>query len=630
LTEHRTARIDESPTEASARRLAAARARRDRQRGADETSRPSWIAWTFAALALVGIMVVAVDALASMGRVHPGVTVAGVKVGGMTPAQATTVLQSRLPEKASAPVAVTYRGKTWPFTSEDLSASFDYPALVKRAMDVGRTSGLVGNLTQRVVAWFSPVALPAPATADPSKLDAALDTVTSAIDEPPKDATVALDGSTWSVKPAKSGMMTERDLLSRQLLAAFTSTHREVPATVRIAQAEISEQTAKSAKRSAESMIAESATILWGTKSWQISPAELRRMIAFRKVAPASTGASWTLEPYVAPKMASKIITPKLGNKVGHPARDARFKTHNGEVTVVPARVGVGPDIDTLASALTAAMKSPAGQKRIAQLHTRKTNPKLTTAAARAMNINDRISTFSTEYVASNKPRVNNIHTLGDALDGELVAPGATFSFNKAVGERTAAKGYQEAPAIVDGKLVPQLGGGICQVGTTLFNTVFFSGLPVVERHNHSFYISHYPKGRDATVSWGGPDLKFKNTTKHWLLLSVSYTSGSITMSLYGTDPGYTVAYKTGRFTNEKPFETQKVKDPKLRKGKEVVDDPGENGMTCVVTRTVKKDGELISTDVFKSVYRPKVEVLRVGTKAASSKATTDTVGSGN
>ncbi len=96
---------------------------------------------------------------------------------------------------------------------------------------------------------------------------------------------------------------------------------------------------------------------------------------------------------------------------------------------------------------------------------------------------------------------------------GRCIAPGETFSFNGTVGPRTAEKGYQEAGAIVNGELVPQLGGGICQVGTTIFNTVFESGLPVVERHNHSFYISHYPKGRDATVSWGGPDFKFRNDT---------------------------------------------------------------------------------------------------------------------
>jgi len=220
---------------------------------------------------------------------------------------------------------------------------------------------------------------------------------------------------------------------------------------------------------------------------------------------------------------------------------------------------------------------------------------------------------------------VHRSHPLGDALDGKLVAPGATFSFNGAVGERTAAKGYQEAAAIVDGKLVPQLGGGICQVGTTLFNAIFLSGLPVKERHNHSFYISHYPKGRDATVSWGGPDLKFVNETENWVMVSVAYSSSSITISLYGTDPGYEVTSKTGPFTNEKPFGTETTKDPKLGTGIKVIDDGGITGRSCVVTRTVSKNGKIVRTDEFKSVYRPKTQIVRVGTKPVSSKDSSST-----
>ena len=235
----------------------------------------------------------------------------------------------------------------------------------------------------------------------------------------------------------------------------------------------------------------------------------------------------------------------------------------------------------------------------------------------RDMGVEERISTFTTTYDGSNQSRVSNIHTLGDALDGKLVAPGASFSFNGAVGERTAAKGYQEANAIVNGKLVPQLGGGICQVGTTLFNSVFFSGLPITDRQNHSFYISHYPKGRDATVSWGGPDLKWKNDTKNWVLISVSYTSDSITISLYGTDPGYDVSFTTGPFTNETPYPVEKIKDPTLKSGLKIVKDRGETGKKCVVVRTVKRGGQVVRTDTFTSNYKPKVEVVRIGTKGA-------------
>jgi len=265
------------------------------------------------------------------------------------------------------------------------------------------------------------------------------------------------------------------------------------------------------------------------------------------------------------------------------------------------------------------------GTARKAAVKLVETQPKLTTAAAKEMGISDRISSYTTTYAGSSSARVNNVHKLAKALDMKLVPPGGVFSFNGAAGERTAAKGYQEAPAIVDGKLVPQLGGGVCQVGTTFFNAVFFSGLPVVERRNHSFYISHYPKGRDATVSWGGPDFKFKNDTKGWILIRTATTSSSLTISLYGTDPGYEVEYKTGDFTNVVPHKVDVIKDPKLKKGMRIVEDGGVDGCRVTVTRTVYKGGEVVRKDTFVSNYGSKTEVVRVGTKVAS-KPTTGTV----
>jgi len=239
---------------------------------------------------------------------------------------------------------------------------------------------------------------------------------------------------------------------------------------------------------------------------------------------------------------------------------------------------------------------------------------------AYSMGVRERISTFTTTYSSGTPTRVNNIHVLGSALDGKLVAPGDSFSLNGAVGERTAAKGYQEANAIVKGKLVPQLGGGICQVATTMFNAVFFSGFPVTERINHSFYISHYPPGRDATVSWDGPDLRWKNTTSNWVLISVSYTSESISISLYGTDPGYSISYKTVPFTDNVPFKTVKVNDPTLAVGTQTVVSPGENGGKVIVTRAVKKGSTVVRTDTFTSNYTPVDETINVGTKPVAAK----------
>lgn len=317
-------------------------------------------------------------------------------------------------------------------------------------------------------------------------------------------------------------------------------------------------------------------------------------------------------------RLGASIASMTAG--IGRPARDAAFVALDGKVKITPSRVGWGPDLASLASELARACLD--GGSRSGTLRLVETQPSLTTEAARQMGVSDRISSYTTTYGSSDRARVSNVHLLARALDYKLIPPGGTFSFNGTAGERTAAKGYQEAPAIVNGKLVPQLGGGVCQVGTTFFNTVFFAGLPVVERHNHSFYISHYPKGRDATVSWGGPDLKFKNDTEGWILIRTAYTDTSLTISLYGTDPGYTVHYTTSPFTDTTPHRVVEVKDPKLARGVRFIEDTGVDGARVTVVRTVYKGTQLVRTDTFVSNYKSKDEIVRVGTKESSKSAT--------
>ena len=571
----------------------------------------------FLAVVVLAAAAIAADFALTAGHIHPGVSVGGVPVGGMTPAQAAEVLAARLPEKSSAPVGVSYSGHAWTARPAELGITFDYTALVATAMAYGRSSGLVGDIGQRAAAFFGSAALPARSSADQEKLDAFIGGVDETTDRVPTDAAVTMKGTVGVLSPAKSGMALDRTQRTTLVLEAFTASDRTIEAPVRVRPADISDKAAQAALAAVPAMIARLATVTWGKQSWSLSRRDLSKMLAFRKVQNGSSG--WALEPYVSPALITRILKPRLGSNVGHAARDATFKTRSGAVQIIPARTGVGPDFDALSVALTLALKGPADRPRIVALHTRKTQPKITTESARKMGIRERISTFTTSYSTTIKERVNNIHVLGDALDGKLVAPGATFSFNGAIGERTAAKGYEVANVIVAGKLVQALGGGICLVGTTLFNTVFESGLPVVERHNHSFYISHYPTGRDATVSWGGPDFKFKNTTDTWILISTSYTATTITISLYGVDPGYTVTSSVSKFTDETPFPTETVKDPKLPEGVKLVEDEGETGRTCVVTRVVKLDGQVVRTDTFRSVYKPKIEVVHVGTKKNTS-----------
>jgi len=589
----------------------------------------SWVWIAAAVVASAVVLVVAVDAFASAGRIHPGVTVAGFKVGGMTPSEATAALEKSLPAKAAAPVTVVYGKKTWPIAPADIGLSFDYPGLVTQAMAIGREGGLSGVLSQRFAAWFGMSDVAASGEADPDKMKFELDAVAETTDVPARDAAVAVRGTSVEVKPSADGIELKREALSRAILSAYTTDNRTIAAPVQIARPRISNAAAQTAKAETLEMMSAPITVTYAGKSWTFSPVDIGKMIAFESLEPTASAArsgsrAWTLQPSVTQTQAVETVAPKLGAAIGTPAKDARFKTTNGAVTIIPSKNGVGADMALLAADITTALKTDATSARAVEIKTTTVEPALTTEKARTMGVEERISTFTTTYDGSNAPRTSNIHTLGDALDGKLVAPGATFSFNGAVGERTAAKGYQEANAIVNGKLVPQLGGGICQVGTTLFNTAFFAGVPILDRQNHSFFISHYPKGRDATVSWGGPDLKWKNDTKNWILVSVAYTSDSITISFYGTDPGRNVQYTTGPFTNETPYPVEKVNDPTLKAGLKLVTDRGETGKKCVVVRTVTSGGQVVRKDTFASNYKPKIEVVRIGTKG--SKVTTTAV----
>jgi vancomycin resistance protein YoaR len=578
------------------------------------------------AAALLGVLVVvaAVDAFASAGRVHPGVTVGGVAVGGKTPDEAKEILAEELPAKAGTPVVVTGSSARWTVSAEELGGSFDFVGLTAQAMTVGRSGGLVTWIRDRAGAWFRGRDISAPLVADKKKLATVIGRIASEIDVAPRDAVLTVKADGVEMESSATGIAVDRGRMQSELLLAYTSeASRTVSIRAGIAYPHIGDQEAREAKATVETMMDGPVTVEYRAKSWTLSEAELAKMIVFQSV--ESTGTNkWRLVPLVGAKESARIIVPKVGAALGAPPRDAKFVTKGGRVTITPSKDGVGPDVEDFSASLTTVLKNP-DMGRTVQLHTKITPPKLTTEAARKMGVVNRISTFTTEYNSGAESRVNNIHLLGDALDGKMIPPGGTFSFNSAVGERTAAKGYQEANAIVKGKLVPQLGGGICQVATTMFNAVFFSGFPVVERQNHSFYISHYPTGRDATVSWGGPDLRWRNPTKQWVLVAVGYSSDSITVSLYGTDPGYEVDYSTGKFTNIVPYKKNVVKDPTLAAGLQLIEDSGVDGKKCIVTRTVKQNGRVIRTDTFTSNYKAKSATVKLGTKPTGSKTATAT-----
>lgn len=567
-------------------------------------------------VALVGVAVA--DVVVTGDRIHAGVSAGPVDLGGLTRTDAAAAVSAYVSDRSALPVTLAAGDEQWEVSAQSIGLSVDATGVAEAAYGVGRGRVLVA-VTERLRAVLGGVSVPLELEGDEAAVGELIEGVNAAIAQPPVDAAVVVEGASVRLSPPADGHGVDEQDARTAILTAFLSDDRVAEVDLVTLKPAIDEQRADAAFQTARAMVSAPLELYYEDKTWTVQASTIGGWIDFRSV-DATDGP--TLEAYIASEEVSATILPLVA-EVGRPAKDATFSTSAGTVTIVPAEDGLAADAEDLTNKLTVLLTGT--DERRAELTMHRVEAELTTEEAKGLGIVERISTFTTEYSASNKPRVNNIHTLADALDGTLLAPGETFSFNGTVGERTAAKGYEEAPAIVNGKLVPQLGGGICQVNTTLFNAVFFSGLPVVERRNHSQYISHYPKGRDATVSWGGPDFKFKNDTPDWILVASGYTNSSVTISIYGTDPGYEVAYETGPWTNLTNPPVREVKDPDLPVGTRVVDERGVSGRTIVVTRVVTKGGAEIRRDSFKSVYRPTEEVVRVGTKAVAPPSTPTT-----
>ncbi len=310
---------------------------------------------------------------------------------------------------------------------------------------------------------------------------------------------------------------------------------------------------------------------------------------------------------------------------------DATFDSDGEKAWVVPGVLGKALDPEKTAEALTVASLSPSS--RTAEVVVTTTEPDLTTEKAEAMGIKDKLSSYTTpEYVGTANRQVN-VRITTEYASNVMLAPGQEYNFDKQIGPRTAARGYMTAPGIVGpGKLEDVFGGGICQVSTTLFNAVFFAGLEVTERKNHSIYINHYPKGRDATVSANGPNLRFKNDTQKYIWIRGTSNGIKTTFTIYGTSEGRKVSYTTSDFYNGVSRTEVTVPNPSLGPGTTLVKLGGQSGMQCKVVRTVTAaDGTVIHKDTFISTYPMIPRQIEVGpsttttTVPSSTTSTTDT-----
>ncbi|HEX8971473.1 VanW family protein [Oryzihumus sp.] len=549
------------------------------QEGAGRAVLRSGIALGVLAAAYLGLAVF-------LGRHVPaGTTVDGVPVGGMTPSQAAVTLKHALATKASMPVHLQVGDEV-----HDLD-----PSAAGLSLDVDSTlAGLTGfSLDPRDV-WqhlTGSSAEPLRIQTDRTKLTDALTDLSRGVDQPVKEGSISFAGGKVSTVMSVQGRALNVDETARAVQQAWPR-QAVIRAVVDVAQPRLgSAELADMVRTFATPALSAPVTVKAGARTVTLTPAQFSAALGVRA---ADSG---QLSPVVdgARVLATlRAVDPK----VEQAPVDASVVIRAGRPVVVPAVPGRRVDPSALGAAFLKALTAPA---RTAVVATSAAMPKVSTEAVTALGITSQISTFTTQF-PFNPPRTTNITVAARALDGVIVRNGETFSLNGLLGQRTPAKGYQQAPVINGGRLEKDYGGGVSQVSTTLFNAVFFSGAKILEHTPHSFYIARYPEGREATVSWPGVDNRWQNDTGHAIYIQTQVTSGSITVSFYGT----------------KVWDVEAVTGPRrnVRQPRTIVDGkPGcvpqspTPGFDVTVTRVFKRGGVTVRTSQFITHYIPEDDV---------------------
>ena len=303
-----------------------------------------------------------------------------------------------------------------------------------------------------------------------------------------------------------------------------------------------------------------------------------------------------------------EINIDKIHEEVYTEVQDAYYTTN--PYTIYPEKDGIDFDVE---SAKTAILE-PKEEYEIALIITK---PTKTVKDFGTEAFPDKLSTFSTKYLASNVNRTTNLRLAAEKINGTILMPNEEFSYNQTVGERTIQAGYKDAAIYSNGEVVNGLGGGICQISSTLYDAVVMANLNVTTRRNHQFVTSYVEAGKDATVVWGSQDFKFVNTRSYPIRIEATVSGGVATISIWGVkeEVEYDISIETKRIATIE-YTTQYIQDPSLPAGTEIVKQAGSNGRKVEAYKVVRLNGQVVSTTLLsRDTYNAMKRIVHVGTE---------------
>jgi vancomycin resistance protein YoaR len=558
--------------------------------------------------------------------IFPGVSVAGVDLSGLTVEEARQKLENALTYPEQSKTLFIYGEKRWLYSPEQLGFSLDATQSARQAFAVGRQNSLSENLSVQMAAARQGVNLAPVAQYDQRQAYAVLQALANQINTPVVEAALSLNGTDVVITPGQIGRQVDLDA-TLKALDNLLLTQREgvIPLVVVEQQPQIMDATA--AGKFAQQFLSEALVLSLpeGSRSegpWRIEPEDLAKLIIIER---EDDGTSAAYQVSVNQQAMSNYLS-SLAPVVHTEPVNARFIFNDDtrQLDLLQPMV-VGQDLNIPASLEAINTALGAGNHTVTLVLDAVDPLVRDDATAESLGITELVSMETSYFYGSDPGRVQNITLASQAYHGLLVAPGETFSMASYLTDISLENGYAEAPIIYGNETIQGVGGGVCQVSTTLFRTAFYGGFPIVERHAHAYRVGYYEQsadgsrnpnlaGLDATVYFPLVDLKFVNDTPYWLLMETYVYGYSLTWKFYSTSDGRTVEWNTTGITNVvAPPEPIYRENPDLLTGTiKQVDWPVE-GATVIVNRTVYKNGTVYFTDTFRTDYVPWGAIFEYG-----------------
>ncbi len=570
--------------------------------------------WIFGGIAAVAIAYL-IFSLAYLGKVYPRVSVGDVSFGGLTVEEVQAKLEETIAANSAA-VTLRFNDQVQEYSQQEFDWHYDSAATARRIFNVGRNpNSKAAGFWQQVASVFSRQQVNPVISYDDLALEAAVATFADVVDKPAVDASAKYDGDKLIVTKEASGQVINRQEIAEKIVAVWAKfagsditvqSYFAAPAVVLGNEAELQAQ--------ADQLASQKLRLAWPGTTRQLSARDFKKLIGF---AGADNGSEQKVLTAAFTVEQAKVFLEELADTVDQPAVEPRLVIVNGVLAIAaPAKNGRVIDLTASAEAIVAALEG-SDENPLVTLTIKDQKPLITENNLNELGIKERIGYGETSFTGSPANRQHNIKNGVSILQSALVAPGQEFSTVETLGAVDNSTGFLPELVIKDNRTTPEFGGGLCQVSTTLFRSVMNAGLKVTERRNHSYRVSYYepPVGLDATIYLPKPDFKFLNDTPGHILVQGRVVGNKVIFELWGTSDGRVSTISDPQILSTTPAGEPIYADTDtLPKGEVKQIEKPHDGAVTIAYYTVKRNGETINQQTFKSVYKAWPARFLVGT----------------